>query len=196
VSSEGESIVFPFNERKAAQAAALLVKRHGGACDYLTLIKLLYLADRAAFVETGLPITGDRWVSMRYGPVVSRVKDCLNAHQGIGAVFREYVSLRDDNNRVRLASEDVSFDLDELSDYEIRILETVDDEHGTKTFDEWMDFLHRDLPEWHDPGATSVTIPPAEVLAGAGLPRESIEKMLAETAAWLRTLKAGGGRGL
>ena len=41
--------------------------------DYIKLIKLLYLADRAALIETGSPITGDRYVSMKFGPVLSNV---------------------------------------------------------------------------------------------------------------------------
>lgn len=38
---------------------------------YLKLIKLMYLVDREAFKRWGCPITGDRYVSMQFGPVLS-----------------------------------------------------------------------------------------------------------------------------
>ena len=67
-----------FNERKATQAAAFLLKIRGGRMSYLKLIKLLYLADRAALARWGRPITTDRHVSMNHGPVLSRVLDLVN----------------------------------------------------------------------------------------------------------------------
>ena len=44
---------FVFDERRAAQAAARLLDKHGGTMPWLKLVKLLYLADRAALVEGG-----------------------------------------------------------------------------------------------------------------------------------------------
>ena len=69
---------FPFNKRKAAQAAAHLLFRHSGRLSYLLLIKLLYLADRLSLVEVGQPITGDKMVSMPHGPVLSEIYDFIN----------------------------------------------------------------------------------------------------------------------
>ena len=68
---------FFFDERKAAQAASVLLDRHEGRMPYIKLLKLLYLADREALIETGLPITGDRFVSLKFGPVLSRVLDLI-----------------------------------------------------------------------------------------------------------------------
>ena len=61
-------IEFVFNERKTAQAAARLLKLHGGKMDYRLLLNLMYLADRQALTETGLPISGDSYVSMDLEP--------------------------------------------------------------------------------------------------------------------------------
>jgi uncharacterized phage-associated protein len=55
---------FPFDERKAAQAAAYLLKKHDGRLNFMKLIKLLYLADRKSLLENGKPITGDRMLAM------------------------------------------------------------------------------------------------------------------------------------
>lgn len=45
------------NKVKAAQAAAHLVCVHKGPLDTIVLLKLLYLADRKALVDSGYPIT-------------------------------------------------------------------------------------------------------------------------------------------
>src|SRR3972149_552546 len=89
-------IRFPFRERKAAQAAAHLLRLHGGAMYYILLIKLLYLADRQSLIETGQPITGDRLVSMDWGPVVSQtltlISPGVNPESSIGREWYSYVS--------------------------------------------------------------------------------------------------------
>ena len=66
---------FFFDINKATQAAAHLVYLQGGKINLMALIKLLYLADREALLETGYPITGDQMVSMPHGPVLSRIYD-------------------------------------------------------------------------------------------------------------------------
>ncbi len=68
----------PFNETKATQAAAHLIKRRGqGYMSYMKLIKLLYFADREALLRWGSPITADTFYSMDRGPVLSRVHDLV-----------------------------------------------------------------------------------------------------------------------
>src|ERR1700723_1042474 len=62
-----------FDETKATQAAAFLLKMRGGRMHYLKLIKLLYLADRTALLRWGVPISTDHYVSMDHGPVLSNI---------------------------------------------------------------------------------------------------------------------------
>ena len=83
---------FIFDERKTSEAASVLLERHGGAMPY---IKLLYLADREALIETGVPITGDRFVSMRFGPVLSRVLDLIKEpDHGEDSIWHSYIARR------------------------------------------------------------------------------------------------------
>ena len=49
-----------FDEVKATQAAAKLLKQSGGSLSHMALIKLLYRADREAIRRWGLPITTDK----------------------------------------------------------------------------------------------------------------------------------------
>lgn len=51
-------IRFVFNERKAAQAAAFLLRLADGQMDAHQLMTMLYLADREALLDRGYPITG------------------------------------------------------------------------------------------------------------------------------------------
>lgn len=56
---ETDRIRFVFNERKAVQAAAYLLKLNGGRMGSTRLLTLMYLADREMLLRTGRTITGD-----------------------------------------------------------------------------------------------------------------------------------------
>jgi hypothetical protein len=56
------------HERKAAQAAAYLLKLHGRPMPAAQLLTLLYLAERRSWAETGAPLTGDRMALVPDGP--------------------------------------------------------------------------------------------------------------------------------
>lgn len=66
-----------YNPLKAAQAAAHLLQLHHGSMNVMVLVKLLYLADRQALVESGYPITCAAMVSMPHGPVLSQIYDAI-----------------------------------------------------------------------------------------------------------------------
>ena len=154
---------FVFDERKAAQSASVLLDRHGGAMPYIKLIKLLYLADRASLVETGAPITGDRFVAMRHGPVLSRVLDLIREPDpGADSVWHAHVA-REHYDAVLVGTARA----DQLSEYEEAVLASVFDAHGEAR--EW-DIVARThaLPEWTDPGASAIPIEPEDILRYAG----------------------------
>jgi hypothetical protein len=162
---------FCFNERKAAQAAAFVLSRHGGSLNYMVLLKLLYMADRRALIERGLPITGDRMVSMPHGTALSTVLDLLKAKIMIPAWSR-YVS---SPNGYEVRSTGTS-ELDELSRYELSVLADIDDELGGKDWRELRQFTH-DLPEWQDPAKSSLTIFPETILRKTGIPDDEIQRL-------------------
>ena len=169
---------FPFDERKAAQAAAYLLKRHHGRLNYMKLIKLLYLADRKALLDLGNPITGDRMMSMPKGPVLSGILDLINwgRRRSETSVWLQYVS-EPIGYDVTLAAEGISIDeLDLLSESERQILDEIDEEYGR--VDKWslVELTHR-LPEWHDPRGSSLPIDPAEILREEGRSEEEIRRL-------------------
>jgi uncharacterized phage-associated protein len=172
-------IRFPFRERKAAQATAYLLKRHGNRMYYLALIKLLYLADRTALIERGLPITGDRLVSMNKGPVLSMIYDLLSWEPepgGDGEAWREYISAPA-SWRVRGQKDEP--EADELSDYEISILDKIDDEYGSLPRFTLSAITH-ELPEWENPHGSSRVIDPADILRHVGKSPQEIAEVADE----------------
>ncbi|MCZ6689599.1 MAG: Panacea domain-containing protein [Planctomycetota bacterium] len=177
---------FVYNERKAAQASAYLLARHDGKLSYMVLLKLLYFADRRALVETGTPITGDRWVSMSYGPVLSRVLGTINLGKSEPTTpWYEYISEPHDYD-VELVGE--ALDPDELSRYELRVLDEIDERYGN--LDKWalVELTHL-LPEWTDPEGSSLPIDPADVLRKEGKPEVEIARITRDAEeAWLLDL--------
>ena len=171
-----------FNERKATQAAAYLVRLRGGPMSYMKLIKLLYLADRASLLRWGRSITTDKFFSLDRGPVVSRIKDLATEGDTPGSpqVWMEHISppsnyevdVRQDPGR------------DEISDAELAILDDVFREHGRKSRWEIVEFTHT-LPEWTDPKGGAIPIEVRDILRLSGkteLEIKAVESDLAELA--------------
>lgn len=175
---------FLFNERKAAEAAArFLSMAELQSMAFIKLIKLLYLADRKALIETGRTITGDRMVSMENGPVLSRVYDCNKDEPEAGSAWREYISAPH--------GYDVSLNKEPtfraLSPYE---LDTINDVFvGYGHLGKWdLVALMHDLPEWKDPDRSALPIDPRTILQEAGKSDAEIER-IAEELESLRTFK-------
>lgn len=154
-----------FNEKKATQSAALLLRLRGGTMSYMKLIKLLYLADRYALITWGRSITTDSYVSMDRGPVLSRVLDLASDGDipGSPQIWVAHIS-SPNNYDVTLLSDP---GLDELSKAETQALEKVFSEHGKKSRWELVDFAHT-LPEWQDPNGGAIPIGIRDILRVAG----------------------------
>ncbi|HEY6281528.1 MAG TPA: Panacea domain-containing protein [Burkholderiales bacterium] len=135
---------------------------------YLKLMKLLYLADRESMKRHGHPISGDRYVCMDHGPVLSNTLNLIN-----GAVkFQERgwdhwiadkadyaVSLR------RRATREV---LDELSNADIDVLRDVFAKFGKVNQWDLVKYIHRYCREWQDPNGSSIPISYEEIFKALG----------------------------
>lgn len=166
----------PFNEAKATQAAAILLNLRGGSMSYMKLIKLLYLADREALLRWERPITTDRWVSMKNGPVLSNVYNLIREEPAPGenGIWRNHI--QSTGYDVRLVA---PMDDDELSAAEVKLLHQVFALHGRRNRWELVDLSHT-LPEWKNPGTSSLPIEPADILRGEGRTSEEVADVLAE----------------
>lgn len=149
-------MTFRFNEAKTTEAAVLFLKKNNAAMNYMKLIKLLYLADRAALLSWGRPITGDSYVSMKKGPILSNVLDLINsgADPSHKSLWHQFISAPSKYN-ISLRKEPV---FDELSKREKKAIEKVFEEYKGCNQWEMVDICHKNLPEWKDPGGSTFPI--------------------------------------
>jgi uncharacterized phage-associated protein len=150
-----------FDEAKATQAAALFLALRGSPMSYMKLLKLLYMADRTALLRWGRPITMDRFVSMKHGPVLSTVYSLLVDEPAQGSIWSEFISAPE-NYEVKLLKQDAPND--RLSAAEESLIRETFQSYGG--YERWalVDYLHKVLPEWKNPGDTSVPITLRDIL--------------------------------
>ena len=134
-------------------------------------MRLLYFADRKSWQQFGRPITGDRYVAMKLGPVLSRTLDLIQAPPDAGP-WAETIESKPEDHLVVLRRDP---DLGPLSEAEIEILKEA---HGLyATMDRWKlpkEISHA-LPEWKDPGESAHPIDPEDILKALGKDEEEIE---------------------
>jgi uncharacterized phage-associated protein len=150
-----------FNEAKATEAAACLLRLRGGRMKYLKLIKLLYIADREALLRWGRPISTDRYVSMREGPVTSNVYNLIVSEPMPfeQSIWRSHIRTVADWD-VELISDPSD---DELSRSEKSLLIEIFNNYGHRNRWDLVHETHK-FPEWKDPGTSSTPITYREIL--------------------------------
>lgn len=159
-----------FNERKAAQAAAWLLFRAGGAMPLLKLMKLMYLAERRSLELHSEPLIGDRLVSMQHGPVLSRIYNHVNgAMPSAEGGWESWIADRSDHmlalrDPARLLSPETQ--LLALSDSDAEILDEIWEQFGH--LDQWqlVEYTHANCPEWRDPGGVDDPHRNARLISG------------------------------
>lgn len=166
---------FRFQPLRATQAASLLLGLAGGRLDYTMLLKLLYLADRRALLETGSTITGDEVVNMARGQVLSAVYDCIKGNrQGDCVSWSRYLHT-EGKDLVRISDAGDG----ELSDYDVELLTEVYDAHRTTSLEQVIEELHQ-LHEWKDPKPDkSQNVPYEDILRAGDLSEETISAYVA-----------------
>jgi len=150
------------------------MKLHGKPMKYLGLLKMLYIADRIALERIEQPITGDHYVSMKYGPVLSGVYDLIKGKPIDDALplWSEYIS-PSDKNFVYLVKDPGN---DELCEEEEEILQEVYQTFGHLDPFHVAEWTH-DLPEWKDPHGSAIPILVEDILKNVGKSEEEIEEI-------------------
>ncbi len=165
-------IQFRFHPEKAVEAAAILLKLHGKPMKYLGLLKMLYIADRIALQRMEQPITGDRYVSMDYGPVLSGVYDMIKGKpvdHGL-PLWSKFISPSSANYDVSLLSDPGNED---LCEEEEEIIQQVYQAFGHLDPFDVAEWTH-DLPEWKDPHGSAIPIMVEDILKNVGKSEEEI----------------------
>jgi uncharacterized phage-associated protein len=163
-----------FDPEKVTEASAFLLNLRGGRIHYIKLLKLLYIADREALAEWGIPISNDNYVSMDQGPVLSQTYNLIR--EG-GRVWSEYISAPFDDYEVKLTNTPPK--AKKLSLAEQNLLERVFEQYGGKNRWDLVDYVHT-FPEWQNPHGSSIPIDIEEILRALEEPSESIQAIVAE----------------
>ena len=160
-----------YNPRKAAQLIAFFALKEGGEINVLKAVKLVYLSDRESIARRGHPVLDEKRVSMPHGPVNSSTLNYLNGSYRDDGGWSEFLSDRA-NHRVAVANQSISIDdLDELSERELIIFESVWDRFGGMDGYDLADWSHdpKNVVEWEDPNGSSRPIALAQIMAAVGL---------------------------
>lgn len=171
-----------FNEQKAAQIAAWFLAQAGGAMPHLKLMKLMYLADREAMLEHGFPMTGDHFVSMPHGPVLSNTLSHMNDEAPTSPDGWDSWIGDKANHEVALVRNASAEDLDYLSRADLGVLAAIWAKFGHMTKYQIRDYTHdsRNCPEWRDPKGSSYPIHYKTIFEALGFDAELAVTMAAE----------------
>jgi uncharacterized phage-associated protein len=158
---------FRFDQKKTTQAVAFLLKQtENGCANYMRLIKLLYMADRESLKETGRPITGDQFVAMERGPVLSHLLHLIKDESPGSPEWSKFIRRR--RYHIEIVTDPGN---SELCRYEIEKLREIWERY--QDLDEWamVGETHK-LTEWkkNNPKKASCNpIPLDDVLAAVGM---------------------------
>ncbi|MFY2996339.1 Panacea domain-containing protein [Achromobacter xylosoxidans] len=170
-----------FDERRAAQSAAFLLFKAGGSLPLIKVVKLIYLAERLSFQRYGVPLTGDRLVSMDHGPVLSRVYDHMNGavkscpggwETWIADRSGHVIALRDPG-AIRSPEEDLL----RLSDSDLEVLSEVWEQFGSWERWDLVQYTHDKLPEWEDPHGSSKPISYESLFSALGYNSDQVSHL-------------------
>jgi len=176
-------IKYEFNINKIKQIVNFLLKENNGKINYTKLIKLLYLSDRLMLEKCNDVITGDKFVNMPRGQVVSTIYDLIK-----GKAKREYQAswdslfIKDGYDLKFLVSNNLNDD--ELSEAEIEILKEIDKKFKKDSCKKIIDYIHT-LPEWQDPKGSSKPLSYEKVLKAVHKSKKEIEYIQKENQSYL-----------
>ncbi len=163
-----------FSEEKVTHMASYLLIKRGGRMSYMKLLKLLYLAEREGLVKWGETMSGDKFVSMPRGPVMSSTYDLM---QNRSTVWNNFIK-SEANHEVSIKNNVLEDDLDELSIAEIKILDSIFEQFGKMGRWDLVEYTHNKCKEWQDPDGSSFPINPSDILLAKGLSEEQASVLL------------------
>jgi len=144
---------------------------------HLKLMKMLYLADRESIRRSGFPITGDHFVSMQHGPVLSMTLNHMDGDvESRPGGWDEWISDKE-NNEISLRKAFVNDELDELSEANIEVLSSIWDTFGAMGKWEIRDWTHNNCAEWVDPHGSSNPITYKNVAIALGFSSEAASNL-------------------
>ena len=135
-----------FNEQSTSRLAFEYVEREGGIMSYTKLIKLLYLTDRKLLDENEAPLTGDTYVAMSLGPVLSLTYNLIKASDSFES--DDYGTTSSDSEWGRLFRLMNEYHLEIQNARPKETLNPVQEKVINKTWDKFQEFTWQDMVEY------------------------------------------------
>lgn len=180
-------IRFAFDAQKIIQIIDFLVARNSFSLNYTKMIKLLYIADKEALSKHDIVITGDRYCSMKSGPVLSGVFDLI---KGIYSNPKVQELWNEHFNTIGLnvvSKTKTPLEYDKLSDFETDLLTSIDAEYKHKDYGYMINLTHDKKKysevRWKEAEKMGTSLPLGieDILKNLGRTDEEIEELEKET---------------
>ena len=168
------------NIEKLIQAVGYIMEKYNNVLNYTKLIKLLYLSDRKSFAETGYSITGDSYVSMKNGPVLSTLYDLIK-NKSSDIPLQYYWNSKFTTDGYNIHRVCTFIPKGELSASDMEIMDLIDRQFHNTSYSSMIDYVHdpKNCPEWKDT-LSSIPLPKSEILKQIGFSNEDIQIILEE----------------
>jgi hypothetical protein len=173
-------MTFWLDINKAVAATAFLIQKAGGEHDMFVLLKTLYHADRASLIKDHRTITGDNFVSMDKGPVLTQIYGFMKGRGEPSNLAKWQKCFSTGEEKYGIKINQVP-DLDYLSENEKQTLSESFDIISSidpRFISRWM---HATFPEWQDPHGSSVPIDPKIILRSQNISESEILSIEEET---------------
>jgi uncharacterized phage-associated protein len=164
---------------KTIQVCNFLLKRNNSRMNYTKLIKLIYLADKKFLDYTEIPITGDTYVSMDNGPVLSGLYDLIREKYSNKYVQKDWNScFKTDGYDLVIVDKNISNG--ELSPVIEEILTELDLKFKNYNYKEMIEYTHKNCPEWVNPNGSSKEIKMKDILKSLNRNKRQINYIIRE----------------
>lgn len=159
-----------FRAEAVAEAIAFLLHWSGGSRDRYSLLKMLYLSERKAMEEHNWPIFFDETKCMIHGLVPQGTYDLIKGSR-LDQAWDRHIEASPATKRVFLKTAPRQ---EHLSDAELLILKAVFEDNKSKDFTRLKSESH-DLPEFEDPGNSSISLDIQDIFRALDKSPEEIE---------------------
>lgn len=154
--------------KKVVQVVGYILSKYQGKLNYTKLIKMLYLADRESMRQTGYPITGDNYVSMPRGVVLSGMLDLIKDNYSVMDAQNYWNSRFETNGRdLNMISRELP--TGQLTENELSILDAIDKRFHRFDYGYLINYIHdsKNCPEW-EPTESSIPLPKTRIYKALG----------------------------
>lgn len=175
-----------FEIKKITEIVKYMLSRNAGVMNYTKLIKLLYLADKESLRVNDVSVSGDAFYSMKNGPILSGVKDLIDNKYSFVADQDTWVKSFEKRGYDLILVDKEKSNYEELSDFEIELLDKIDNEFKDKDYGYMIEYTHdkQKFPEvqWQEAEklGTSIPISIESVLKSLNKTDEEINGIIAE----------------